>query len=201
MDEALRWIHRRLWGFVLLGGLAGSAAWSTPAAALLPPRPQLQWRVGYMWSLNEPGVHGLDWGVGMRVPLQPSEIGLVNAAASVQGTWSKRPEWDFRLGGMIESYRTGRPALGVYYTLRRFPFLDGAVLSGIAFRVGDIAGAFYPAMWNPDAPGLSTDGAVLVVEPAWFSGLYLQLRYGAMMGGSGIGDSALRLAVGLEEDW
>lgn len=186
-------------GALLAGWLATALvlAGARPAAALLPPQPQLQWRAGFLWGLNEQ-VHGLDWGAGVKLPLQPSELGIATLGASIQGALTSGPaEWDFRLSALIESYRTGRPSFGVYYTLRRFPFLDGT-LAGIGLRYGSLAAAYYPAMWNREVPALAPDRAVWVVEPGWFSGLYLQFRYAALSDG---GPSSLRLAAGLEENW
>ena len=190
--------HRAPGLVVLLASLA-VAALAAPASALLEPRPQLQWRAGVMWGLQEANTIGLDWGVGVKVPLQPSELGVASLAASLQGTLSPNAEWDFRLGGLVDSYRTGRPTLGVYYTLRRSPVDSGhaGALNGIALRYGSFVAALYPAMWNPD---LASTSSVLVVEPGWFSGLYVQLRYAARLGGTGDATS-LRLAVGLEENW
>lgn len=185
-------------GLVLLLAPLAVAVLAAPASALLEPRPQLQWRAGVMWGLNEANTIGLDWGLGVKVPLQPSELGIASLAASLQGTLSPNAEWDFRLGGLVDSYRTGRPTLGIYYTLRRLPF-DGSpgAVNGIALRYGSFVAALYPQMWNPD---LAPASSVLVVEPGWFSGLYVQLRYAARLGGAGDATS-LRLAVGLEENW
>ena len=186
-------------GLAVLLAVLAVAVLPAPASALLEPRPLLQWRAGLMWGLNEADTIGLDWGVGVKVPLQPSELGIASLAASLQGTLSRHAEWDFRLGGLIDSYRTGRPTLGVFFTLRRLPFEGdaGGPLNGIALRYGSFVAALYPDIWNSDlAPGRS----VLVLEPGWFSGLYLQLRY-ALVAGAGSRASSLRLAVGIEEEW
>lgn len=175
------------------------AALASPASALLEPQPQFQWRAGVMWALDPSGAVGLDWGVGLKVPLQPSDLGVASLATSLQGALSAPAEWDFRLGGVIDSYRTGRPTLGVYYTFRRLPFASGSgsPLNGIALRYGSLVAAYYPGIWNP---ALGSRRAVLVVEPAWYSGLYVQFRYAVELGGAG-GPSSLRLSVGLEENW
>lgn len=174
---------------------------ASPAAALLEPHPRPQWRAGIVWGLTEPSAIGLDWGVGVKVPLQPSELGVASLAASLQGTLGAGPDWDFRLGGVIDAYRTGRPTLGVYYTLRRLPLTGAGLdrpLNGIAVRYGSLVAAFYPAIWNPP---LEPGGAALAVEPGWFSGLYVQLRYVAGLGAAGNRSPSLRLSVGLEESW
>lgn len=198
--------HEAIAGAVRLFALAFAAVvplfLARPASALLEPRPHPQWRAGFMWSLNEPDVIGLDWGVGVRLPLQPSELGVATLSGSLQGTLSNHYEWDFRLAGLLESYRTGRPTLGVYYTLRHFPdtvipWSGQRALNGIGFRYGSLATAFYPELWNSR---LETDrlGPVVVVEPGWFSGLYVQLRWLFRPKAQA---SSVRLAVGLEEDW
>ncbi|HEY8425890.1 MAG TPA: hypothetical protein VIK73_07760 [Limnochordales bacterium] len=180
--------------FIVLGA-------AKPADALLEPRPQPFWRAGIVWGLTEADAIGLDWGIGVKVPLQPSEVGVASLAGSLQGTLSARSEWDFRLGGVVENYRSGRPLIGVYYTLRRLPLQEAPfdrALNGIAIRYGSFVAAFYPSIWNQD---LAHDQAALVLEPGWFSGLYIQLRYATALGAGGGGSPSLRLSVGLEEGW
>lgn len=193
--------NRRATGLLVAAVAVVVLGAARPADALLEPRPQPLWRAGIVWGLTEVDAIGLDWGIGVKVPLQPSEVGVASLAGSLQGTLGARPEWDFRLGGVVEEYRSGRPLLGVYYTLRRLP-LEGApfdqALNGIAIRYGSLVAAFYPSIWNRT---LARDQAALVLEPGWFAGLYVQLRYATALGTGGAGSPSLRLSVGLEEGW
>ena len=190
--------HRGLFGsFAALGLAAGAvAALHLPARALLSPQPQLAWRVGYTWAFTE-AAHGLDWGVAVRVPLQPSELGLVSLVSSLEGTGPgvQMGEWAFHIGGLVERHRA-RGSYGLFYALRDLgPIRRGSgSLTGIAFRVGQLRAAVYPGIWNPGK--LKSDEAVAVVEPGWFAGLYVQLRWALMAG-----TSSVRLAFGIEEGW
>lgn len=183
---------------LVVGGLlsaAGLAMLPAPARALLPPRPQPVWRVGYAWSLTR-SAHGLDWGVGVRVPVQTSELGLVVVASSLQATWpaTEASNWEFQAGGLIQPYRQ-QPPYGLFYSLRRFAPDFGEALTGIGFRFGHLTAGYYPGTWNAHA-GLSSGSTVAVIEPGWFSGLYVQLRW-VYLGNR----TSLQFAFGLEEGW
>lgn len=168
-----------------------------PARALLAPQPQLSWRLGYVWSFTE-AAHGLDWGLAVRVPLQPSERGLVSLVSTLEGTGPgyRVGEWAFHIGGLVEPYRSTRAAYGLFYTLRDFGPAGPArgALAGLAFRVGALRAGIYPGLWNPGK--LPAHETVAVVEPGWFAGLYVQLRWALKPEGS-----SLRLAFGIEEGW
>ena len=173
------------------------AALHVPARALLSPQPQLSWRVGYAWSFNETS-HGLDWGLAVRVPLQPSELGLVSLVSSLEGTGPGYMvgEWAFHIGGLVERYPSTRGSYGLFYALRHLgptSPVEGS-LTGIAFRVGQLRAAVFPGIWNPGQ--LKPSDTVAVVEPGWFAGLYVQLRWALVTG-----TSSVRLAFGIEEGW
>ena len=165
-----------------------------PGRAAGPPQPV--WRVGYLWSFTEQA-HGLDWGLGVRMLLRPTEIGLVSLDGSLEGTGPGLGvgEWAFHLGAVVERLRP-RATYGLYYALRDPGSAVGVrgPLTGIALRWGDLRASIFPGSWNPGVLGHTR--TVAVVEPGWFGGLYLQLRW--MMAGS---DTSLRLAFGLEEGW
>lgn len=171
-----RWQHPRPWPF-------------------FAPRAQPGWRVGYAWTLAR-DAHGLDWGVSVRIPLQTSELGLVSLSSSLQATWPGNHvgDWEFRAGGLIQPYRQQAP-YGLFYSLRYFSAGPTKALTGIGVRFGPLAAGYYPGTWNAGS-GLDPGSTVAVIEPGWFSGLYVQLRWTYLPGGASV-----QLAFGLEEGW
>lgn len=183
---------------VALALAASAGPGARPARALIAPRAEVGWRLGYAWAFSE-SAHGLDWGVSVRMPFQRSELGLVQLVATLEGTGPgyRVGDWAFHMGALVFPARRGQPEYGLFYALRGTGEAlrpANSSLTGLAFRYGPLRVGFFPGSWNPGA--MSPQDMVAVLEPGWFSGLFVQLRWLSLPG-----HSSVRLAFGIEEGW